>query len=890
MFLGACGGGGDSPAVAPAAQGPSPVSTSSAAHETTITGFAPTSGAPGSVVSVSGSGLSGVTSTRLGSAAATFRVLSDAELEITVPPGASTGRIELNAAGRVVLSVTDFTVLAIPVVSSVTPTTVVPPARITLNGTALDNVREVRLNSMTLAIGTRTSTSLEVDVPLGAASGTLQVVDTSGIARPVAQSIIVSGPLAIASFSPTSIVTGQLLTINGANLDRAQSIVFANGVTATIAGRTGTTRLTSLVPDGAASGVFHVRGSLGDEVHSATPLQVIPAIRVSANAVYRVAAAGDAVTVAGSGLTEVSTVRVGATLATIMSKAATQLVFGVPAGVACGAITLESTSQPAVSGGSVVVGTGCLDSVGGIEFAQVLSQGPADARLRLVSGKETWVRTFVVASQPGVPAPLVRLTGYNGAAILGTIDMDGPSTLPVVSGTTVPDAVRYDERQSFNAELPLAWVRSGLAVRIEVDPLRQLGTPLVVDATPSVGAGTRIEIVLVPLVSGVFVPAMPTTAAVRDEITRRFPIPAANIKVTLRPTYTLTSVTDGVDTSTDWSNALGELNLLRSMEVGSNNTRFYFGVVRRSAGSIAGIGYVPGRAAIGWDSGAGWQRTMSHELGHNLSRPHAPCGGVASPDPSYPYPGGVLSATPLMDSVPAALDIISPTGQTDIMGYCNGSWFSDYNFREMQRYMEGQSSLTAAQVAADTTEQDLLLISGSIGVDGIQIAPVQALRAASVPTSGEYTLRLMTRDGRTIEHTFDAELIDHATPPERQFAVAVPDPGVALTRIEVLQAGIPVPVRSIGRASAQAVGGGPNIARLQHVDWSEANGTLGVRWDTTAASQIAVTYLGNGERTVLGVNRSGGSAEFDVSQLPTGGRFEITLTDGLNARALQVRR
>lgn len=887
VLLVACGGGGGDAPASTSAQSLA-ASSSPAAASAAISGFSPASGAPGSTITVNGSGLSGVTSVRLGGTGATFRATADTTLEITVPVGASTGRIELDATGRVVLSATDFTVVAVPAITTVAPTTVLPPARITLSGSGLDGVREVRLNELALTIANRTPTSLAVDVPSGAASGNLTLVDTAGVARPVAQPLTVSGPLSISSYSPASIVTGQLLTVTGANLDRAQSIVFANGSTATIAGRSGASRITATVPDGAGSGVFRVRGNLDDEVLSAGALQVIQAIRVDANAVYRVAAAGQSVTVAGAGLTEVSTVRVGSANATITAKSTTQLVFVVPSGIACGPIALESASQAAVAGGSVVVGSGCVATAGGVEFAQVLSQGPSDARLRLIPGKETWVRVYVVASQTGVPAPLVRLTGYNGAAILGTVTMSGPTTLPVVSGAVVPDAVRYSEAQSFNVELPATWVRSGFSVRVEVDPMRQLGAPIVVDATPAVGVGSRMEVVLVPVVSGGFVPTMPSAAAVRDEISRRFPIPAANITVTLRQPYTLTSVADGLDTSTEWQNALSELNQLRAMEAGSN-TRFYFGVVRRSGGGIAGIGYVPGRTALGWDSTAGWQRTMSHELGHNLSRPHAPCGGVASPDPNYPYAGGALGSTPLMDSVPAAIDIVAPTGLADIMGYCNGPWFSDYNYREMQRYIESQASLVAAQVAADGIEQDLMLISGTIGLDGMQLAPVQAMRAVATTGGGEYTLRLVTRDGRMFEHAFDPELVDHAVPPERQFAVAVPDPGTALARIEVLRGSTPVPARSSGMASAQRAVG-PSIERLRGVDWSESNGRLRVQWDTAAASHIAVTHVANGERTVLGVNRTGGNADFDVSELPAGGRFEIALTDGMNARTVQARR
>jgi hypothetical protein len=46
----------------------------------------------------------------------------------------------------------------------------------------------------------------------------------------------------------------------------------------------------------------------------------------------------------------------------------------------------------------------------------------------------------------------------------------------------------------------------------------------------------------------------------------------------------------------------------------------------------------------------------------------------------------------------------------------------------------------------------------------------------------------------------------------------------------------------------------------------------------------------DGARTVLGVSRTGGVAEFDTAALPPGGRFDIALTDGLNARSLQVLR
>ena len=145
----------------------------------------------------------------------------------------------------------------------------------------------------------------------------------------------------------------------------------------------------------------------------------------------------------------------------------------------------------------------------------------------------------------------------------------------------------------------------------------------------------------------------------------------------------------------------------------------------------------------------------------------------------------------------------------------------------------------------------------------------------AVPASrarGEYTLRLPLRDGRTFEHAFDAELVDHAELPERHFAIAIPDPGAALARIEVLRGATPVPVRSLGRGHGAARRPGQHRAvarrRLEREQRQAAR-----EWDTAAASHVAVTYVLDGTRTVLGVSRTGGVAEFDIGA--SAGRWSI---------------
>ena len=397
-LLTACGGGDGA---APAQAGNVPT-TAASTPSIAITGFTPASTVPGGIVTVTGSALSAVTSVKVGGIDATFRLLSDTTLELTVPLTATTSRIELSAAGRVVLSASDLTVQLVPIVTGVAPTTVVAPGRVTLTGVNLDLVREARLGTLTLNIATRSATSLVLDVPGTAASGTLTLVDTLGATRTVAQPVTVVGQIAISSFAPATIVTGQTLTVDGTNLDRATAVVFANGATADIATRTGTTRITAVVPDTAASGVFRVRGNAGDEALAASALQVIPAIKVDAGAVYRVAAAGANVTIAGTGLTEVTGVRVaGRSRRRSLRRPRRSWCSLCRPDLACGAITLESASQPAVAGW----------------------QRRRRQRLRRRSGRRR-IRAGAVAGTGGRPAAAGARQGDLGACIRRVIAVE----------------------------------------------------------------------------------------------------------------------------------------------------------------------------------------------------------------------------------------------------------------------------------------------------------------------------------------------------------------------------------------------------------------------------------------------------------------------------------
>jgi hypothetical protein len=782
-----------------------------------------------------------------------------------------------------------------PTLQSVSPSVVIPPARIVLSGEGLDQVESVRLGDIVLPIVSRTPAWLEVDVPAGATTQFLTLIERNGTVRSTPQVVTIDPPAVVTLATPTPVLAGSLLTLSGSGLDRIREVAFAGDVTAAVQSPAGSTTLRVVVPLDAVSGPLGLISSSGRRFDWPGPLTVIPRIRVSVPLAASVAA-GAAVTISGSGLGEVSAVTVAGQTATIGARSATRLAFSIPTGGVCGAVTLVSASQPSVFAGTVSVGT-CTTRIESIEYAQVLSQPDTDARQRLVPRRETWVRAYVVSGQDGVAAPLVTLNAFVGSTPVGTRTMTGPASLPTLAaGLALPSSLRADGMRTFMVQLEDAWVIPGLRVEISMDARAQGGTVSVVQDAPQVGADTRLTIVLVPLISGIYAPTLGSDliAATLEEIARRFPIARDRIAVSVRAPYTLRSVTNGVDSSADWSFALQELEQLRSIEATGVYTHYYGLIQPLSSFGIVGVGYVgPPASAMGIYSASDplWKRVMTHELGHNFNREHAPCRvsgrGV---DTSYPYPNGALGPTPLFDA--ATDQVVSPAGKADAMGYCDGDWFSDYTYSGIQTWLEARPqeapfvSSAFAGKGGDAASE-LVLVSGAIGLAGSRIDSVQAVRGVPrVPPGGEFVLRLNTLADERFDVPFDATAVDHASPPERHFQVRVPDPG-PLRSIEVLRGGVTIVVREGGLAPSTATKSGTGA----QISADESGGALTLAWDAVRHPTATIVHVAvGGARTGLAVRAQGGRVTLRTDALPAGGAFEIALSDGLNTERMTLAR
>ena len=140
---------------------------------------------------------------------------------------------------------------------------------------------------------------------------------------------------------------------------------------------------------------------------------------------------------------------------------------------------------------------------------------------------------------------------------------------------------------------------------------------------------------------------------------------------------------------------------------------------------------------------------IAHELGHNFSLSHAPCGRVASFDPLYPHADGSIGNWGYDFRDGGAL--VPPTHR-DLMSYCNSRWISGYHFSKAARYRV--ADVAAASFAADGGASNSLLLWGGVDASGQPFLEpafvVEAPAALPQPGGGEYELSGRTSAGEVL--------------------------------------------------------------------------------------------------------------------------------------------
>ena len=353
-----------------------------------------------------------------------------------------------------------------------------------------------------------------------------------------------------------------------------------------------------------------------------------------------------------------------------------------------------------------------------------------EASVPLIAGRPALLRVFVTGDQISFYTPHVRATFHLGGEVVLS-ELVGPGS------DLLSDEVREGRiDRSYDVPVPGELIRPGLELVVELDTE---------DAVPkSPGSETRIpaqgrmplNVIEMPVLDQTFVPTLLTWAPddrVFDWTRDLNPeSPQVRITRTLLPVGDMEiAVHDTFETDADLRTHNGWLQYLREVEVLWNTEGrkgYYYGVAQLPQGSRwGGYGYYDGRHV---SVGATRASTYAHEMGHNMTLRHAPCGGAGSPDPDYPYAGGSTGRWGY-DFGSGAL--VGPGVFKDLMGYCSPDWVSDYHF---VKAMNHRLAVESAPAQAGRPEKTLMLW-GSASADAVFLEPAFPIEAvADVPGQG----------------------------------------------------------------------------------------------------------------------------------------------------------
>ena len=370
--------------------------------------------------------------------------------------------------------------------------------------------------------------------------------------------------------------------------------------------------------------------------------------------------------------------------------------------------------------------------------------------VRLVADRDALLRAFVTAEEPRgffEPEVVATFTGPGGNEVHRAVMTRDANQIPA-------EADEGDLELSYNAVIPAEIVVPGVEMVVEVDPEGTLPLSAESEARfPEEGSDsvnvvevTPMQLTLVPVLAAEE-PDTSVLAWVRGVSAEspqagllRHAFPFAEFIVSPHEAY---------HTSLDFTTSAGQVSLfgeLEALRASEGGTGYYYGVAA-NLGSNAGRGQLPGWVSVGVPRST----TLAHEVGHNLSLRHAPCGDPSGVDPNFPYDDGSIGVWGYDFRNGST---VPPDRGKDIMTYCRTlPWLSDYYFEKVIDHRAQLAADTAsASAAAVNPPADMLVLWGGM-VDGeLWIDPAFSMRApARLPEArGLYRIQGTASDGRTL--------------------------------------------------------------------------------------------------------------------------------------------
>ena len=313
----------------------------------------------------------------------------------------------------------------------------------------------------------------------------------------------------------------------------------------------------------------------------------------------------------------------------------------------------------------------------------------------------------VVVGRPAAVRVYVKSdSSYKGSSVTAQLQLvDGTKRLPILSDTKTVSGTSTDDnpQSTFNFEVPADSLPAGVTYQVLLtakdgtvptgDSAARFPTAGGVQALDAEVSG-KLKVVIVPVKymydsSG----RVPDTSAAQLALYKQaFMVryPATDVEVTARAAWSYSQRIAGSGTGFD--TVLNAVTQLRQSD-GVANDVYYYGALApaQSFNSFCGGGCVTGlstvddsaktaylRASVGIGfTGNESAETATHEVGHAHGRNHAPCGGAQGVDPQFPYSNGSIGVWGY-DII--AKTFLSPSVGTDMMGYCDNTWVSDYTY------------------------------------------------------------------------------------------------------------------------------------------------------------------------------------------------------------------
>jgi hypothetical protein len=302
--------------------------------------FAPTSGAPGTEVTIYGRNLGGTTMgfhARIGGTECGILSVGPTQARVTIPDNATSGpfEVEVHAQGTVTSS-GSFTIYAPVTIRQFEPTRGPTGTTVTITGTGFSPTlrnNTVRIAGRTARVIAAGETELRIEIPPAVSAGRLRVeVRDRGSVESSAEFVVTNAP-AISRFTPTGGAPGTEVVLEGDHFGTSMTDVQVTiGGTRCQVVSVGPTRITVRIPDTASTGTFQVAVRDQGSGESASEFSVVAPLTISSFSPSG-GPAGTEVTIVGAGFsprTRDNQVFLGTTEVVVISARAEELRVRIP--------------------------------------------------------------------------------------------------------------------------------------------------------------------------------------------------------------------------------------------------------------------------------------------------------------------------------------------------------------------------------------------------------------------------------------------------------------------------------------------------------------------------------------------------------------------------------